>query len=142
MAARWIAAAVALITFAIVGFFVVVALQPPTAPTNAGLPSGIRMTSRPWMVAAQLESIPAGVEARVSIRSGAGQVPADLPPPTAEFQMVDMAMPPVTVALGQESAGTWRGVTRLPMPGRWNFVVTIEAEELSFPFTTPVEGAA
>ena len=81
--------------------------------------------------------MPMGVETRLSIRDTAGRPPAGLLPPVAELRMLDMAMPPVAVFLEEASPGSWRGLTRLPMAGRWSFVVTVDGEEISFPFSAP-----
>lgn len=142
MAARWIALMLALTTFTIVGFFVAVALRPPPIPADPASgpgPASIRMTSRTWTVSAEVAWRPSGVEATVSVRDDGGRPPAPLQPPLAQLRMLDMAMPPVAVDLQQQAPGVWRGMGPVPMSGRWSFVVTIEGEELAFPFPGPDE---
>lgn len=145
MAARWIALALALSTFTIAGFFMAVALWPPTRPTVESDPAptpgltSVRMTSRPWIVSAEVASHPIGIETMVFVRDDAGRAPATLQPPHAQLRMLDMAMPPVAIDLEQQAPGVWRGMGRIPMSGRWSFVVTIEGEELAFPFVGPDE---
>ena len=142
MAARWIAAVLALITLTIVGFFVVVALRPPVEPAVLAAPqaqegfAAQRMASQPWIVSARLTSLSAGLDATISIRDEFGRPPAERRP-QAELRMLDMAMPSVPVVLDQISPGTWRGLAQPAMPGRWSLVVTITGEELSFPFIAP-----
>ena len=142
MAARWIALMLALATFTIVGFFVVIALRPAIVPADPASGPGLasmRMTSRTWTVSTEIAWRPTGVEAMVSVRDVGGRPPATLRPPLAQLRMLDMAMPPVAIDLKQQAPGVWRGTGRVPMPGRWSFVVTIEGEELAFPFPGPDE---
>ena len=142
MAARWIALALALVTFVIAGFFVGIALWPYTRPT-AGDPgqersrAAIRMATRPWIVVAEVAPRTTGVETTLSVRDEAGQPPAALWIPAAQLRMLDMEMPPVVFVLEQQTPGNWRGLGRIPMSGRWSFVVVIEGEELVFAFSAP-----
>ena len=144
MAARWIAAVLGVIMFTIVGFFVVVALRPPVEPVviagplSLDRPTTQRMASQPWIVSARLAPLSAGLETTISIRNEFGQPPAESWP-QAELRMLEMAMPAVPVVLDRMSPGTWRGLAQPFMSGRWSLVVTIEGEELAFPFTAPDE---
>ena len=140
MAARWMALVVGLITLTIVGFFVAVALLPRKQPTIAAdrgqafEPGPRRMTSRPWTVSADIAWPQTGMEVRLTIRDDGARAVVALPP-RAELRMFDMAMPPVPLVLEPLSPGEWRGVGLVSMPGRWSLIVTVEGEELAFPFT-------
>ena len=142
MAARWIAAALGVITLMIVGFFVVVALRPSVEPVLVAgplvpdRPTAQPMASQPWIVSAGLAPLSAGLEMTIAIRNEFGQPPAESRP-EAELRMLEMAMPSLPVVLDQISPGTWRGLAQPTMPGRWNLVVTIEGEKLAFPFIAP-----
>ena len=144
MAARWIALVIGALTFAIVGFFVVIALRPPAAPPTSPAVSSEdgaaeqRMMTKPWTVSAQIQPRPIGLEVMLSIRDEAGRPAIVLTAPRAELRMLEMSMAPVGLSLEQTAPGTWRGRAEPTMSGRWSFVVTIEGEELSFPFTAPV----
>ena len=97
------------------------------------------MKSRPWTVAAQLAAFPVGVETTISISDQIGELPAQLQRPTAELRMLDMAMAAVAVSLDEQTTGIWRGLTRLPMPGTWSFIVKLNGEEIAFPVSVPAE---
>lgn len=141
MAARWIALAAGLITLTIAGFFVAVALWPRADPmrvadqSTAAEPGAQRMTSRPWIVSAELAWPQIGTEVTLTMRDDGGRAVA--PPLKAELRMLDMPMAPVPLFLEPLSPGRWRGTGSLSMSGRWSLVVTVEGEELAFPFTAP-----
>ena len=143
MAARWIALLLGGITLAIVGFFMAVALWPraETLVSRDASPAlnseAKQMANRAWVVTARFEQLPSGVQTTLSIQNDAGRLPAGLRAPVAEFRMLEMPMSPVPAVLDLESSGRWRSLTRLPMPGRWSLVVTVEGEELAFPFSAP-----
>ena len=140
MAARWIALVLGLITLTIVGFFVAVALLPRQQPTIAADRGQAfergprRMISRPWIVSADLAWPQTGMEVRLTIRDDGGRAVVAVRP-KAELRMLDMLMAPVPLVLEPLSPGRWRGAGLISMPGRWSLVVTVEGEELAFPFT-------
>ena len=142
MAARWIALVLGLITLTIVGFFVAVALSPRQEPTIAADrgqafgPEPRRMTSRPWIVSADLAWLQTGMEVTLTLRGDGGRAVGAVSP-KAELRMLEMAMAPVPLALVPLSPGRWRGAGPVSMQGRWSLVVTVEGEELAFPFTAP-----
>ena len=142
MAARWIALAAGLITFTIAGFFVAVALLPRAEPTSvadrsSGAEAGAqRMTSRPWILSADVAWRETGLEVALTMRDDSGRAVAAARP-NAELRMREMAMAPVPLFLEPLSPGRWRGTGSLSMSGRWSLVVTVEGEEIAFPFTAP-----
>ena len=140
MAGRWIAAAMLLAVFFIVGIFVWAVIRPPPPPSEASpgtLVAGEKRISGAggaWILSAHgLPRADRTIVVTVSARTVEGQ---PLPPsaaPTAVLHMPDMAMDE-RVELRQEAPGIWRGSGRVPMAGSWTLVVELSGESLSLPF--------
>lgn len=138
MAARWIALALAVFTFAIVGFFVMVALRPFPGP-NASADGEIwpvQTTHRigPLIVTAQIAVRSGAAEIMLSIRDDRGRPATPEGRPTVLLKMTDMEMAAQPVSLRQTTADTWRGIGHPSMAGRWNFIVILGGEEIEVPF--------
>lgn len=141
MAARWVAAAMLVVMFAIIGIFVWPIIRPPPPPAEgaAGTPvAGEKRIAGPagsWTLAAQ--AVPRAdrtIAVTVSAKDIDGRPLASPTPPIAVLRMLDMPMEDERVALLQEEPGSWRGVARVSMAGRWSLRVELNGESLSLSF--------
>lgn len=141
MAARWVAAAILLVMFAIIGIFLWATIRPPPPPAEgaAGMPVAgekrIAGPAGPWTLAAQ--AVPRAdrtIAVTVSARDIEGRPVGSPTPPTAVLRMLDMAMEDERVVLVQEGPGSWRGIARVSMAGRWSLRVQFNGESLSLSF--------
>lgn len=141
MAARWVAAAILLVMFAIIGIFVWAIIRPPPPPAEgaAGTPVAgekrIAGPAAPWTLAAQV--VPRAdrtIVVTVWAKDIDGQPLASPTPPTGVLRMLDMAMAQERVGLVQEGPGSWRGMARVSMAGRWSLRVELNGETLSLSF--------
>ncbi|MGH8725626.1 MAG: hypothetical protein ACREU1_12275, partial [Burkholderiales bacterium] len=140
MAGRWVAAAMLVVAFVIVGIFLWAVIRPPAPPSEA--PAGTLIVGEkriagpggPWTLAAQ--GVPRAdrtVAVSVWARDLEGRLLPSTGSPTARLRMLDMAMDE-RVDLVQETPGAWRGLGRVSMAGSWSLVVEFNGESLSLPF--------
>lgn len=141
MAARWVAAAMLAVMFAIIGIFVWAIIRPPPPPAEgaAGTPVAgekrVAGPAGPWTLAAQV--VPRAdrtISVTVSARDPEGRALERAAAPSAVLRMLDMGMADEPVALVREGPGTWRGVGRVSMAGRWSLRVELNGETLSLAF--------
>lgn len=141
MAARWVAAAMLLVMFAIIGIFFWAIIRPPPPPADGAAGTPVAAEKRiagpagPWMLAAQ--AVPRAdrtIAVTVSAKDIEGRPLASPTAPTAVLRMLDMAMEDQRVALSQEAPGSWRGTGRVSMAGRWSLRVEFNGESLSLSF--------
>lgn len=141
MAARWVAAAMALVMFAIIGIFLWAIIRPPPPPAEGAAGTPVALEKRvagpagPWTLVAEV--VPRAdrtIAVTVSARDPGGRPLESSTPPTAILRMLDMSMDDERVALVQEGPGSWRGVGRVSMAGRWSLRVELNGETLSLPF--------
>ena len=146
MAARWVALVMAVMMFAVVGFFVVVALNPPTATTRNGSYQKSEASSAakmipiqvgPWTVTAEVATRSGRAEITLSMRNDRGEVARPQSGPDALLRMTGMAMAAEPVALEQLSPGVWRGLSVISMPGSWSYEVTVDGQAFSVGFVAP-----
>ena len=144
IAARWVAAAILLVMFVIIGIFLWAVIRPPapvfTGTENAGGPPVAREkriagAAGFWMLYAwAVPGADRAVTVTVSARDLAERPIASSAPPTSVLRMLDMAMEAERIVLVQEGPGFWRGSTRLSMAGRWSLRVDFNGETLNVPF--------
>lgn len=141
MAARWIAGAMLLVMFAIIGIFLWAIIRPPPPPAESAAGTPVAGEKRvagpavPWTLAAQV--VPRAdrtIAVTVSAKDLEGRPLESATAPTAVLRMLDMSMEDERVALAQEGPGSWRGVGRLSMAGRWSLRVELNGETLSLSF--------
>lgn len=141
MTARWIAAAILLVSFSIIGIFLWAVIRPPAPPSEgtAGVPVEIEKRivgpAGPWTLAAR--AVPRSdrsVAVTVLARDSEGRPLASSASPTATLRMLDMAMDAERVILVPETPGSWRGSTRVSMAGRWSIQVDFNGGSLSLAF--------
>jgi len=138
MVARWIAAAMLLVTLAIAGIFVWAVFRPPP-DSAAGAPvSAIkRFDSGGKSRIARAEVVPGpsgAVAITVSITDAERRPVTTSARPTAVLSMISMAMGIEPVNLVPDGPGVWRGSGSLSMAGRWSLRVDVEGESLLVPF--------
>jgi hypothetical protein len=144
MGARSIAFALMTVTLVIVGVFLWAVIRPPApVATGTGNAGGtpvagekrIAGAAEPWTLYAwAVPGADRAVTVTVSARDLAERPVASSAPPTAVLRMLDMSMDTERIVLAQESAGFWRGSTRLSMAGRWSLQVEFNGEALNVPF--------
>ncbi|RTM05530.1 MAG: hypothetical protein EKK31_15345 [Hyphomicrobiales bacterium] len=144
MAVRLMAAAIAVTTFVIVGFFVIVALHGPAdgvvakdSPASAKSLSSSTTTHRiGGFTVTTVTTLRSGeAEIELSINDERGKAVLSRNAPSVVLQMSGMESTPVE--LQRNSSGFWHGSGRPSMSGRWSFVVTIEGEQISIPVDVP-----
>lgn len=145
MAARWIALAIGLASFAIIGIFLGAVLWPPakvdTEATAAPVSGAKRITGSAgsWTLAAEVTPIASGaIAVVVSVADAAGRPIMPPAQPTAILRMAGMAMGTESVPLTQDGPGSWRGSGRVTMGGRWSLRVVVDDEFIDVPFEATV----
>jgi hypothetical protein len=124
--------------FAIIGIFLWAIIRPPPPPAEGAAGTAVAAEKRAagaWTLSAQ--AVPRAdrtIAVTVSARDLDGRPLASASPPTAVLRMLDMAMEDERVALVQEGPGSWRGVARVSMAGRWSLRVELNGETLSLSF--------
>jgi hypothetical protein len=145
MVARWIAAAMLLVTLAITGIFVWAVFRPPpdsaAGSPGAGAPvSAIKRFDsggKPRIARAEVVPGPSGAVAiTVSITDAERRPVTTSARPTAVLSMISMAMGTEPVNLVPDGPGVWRGSGTLSMAGRWSLRVNVEGGSLHVPFET------
>lgn len=141
MAARWVAAAILLVMFAIVGIFLWAIIRPPPPPVEGAAGTPVAVEKRiggpagPWTLAAQaVPRADRSIAVTVSAKDNAGRPLASTTTPTAVLRMLDMTMEDERVVLAQQGPGSWRGTARVSMAGRWSLRVEFNGESLSLSF--------
>jgi hypothetical protein len=144
MAIRLIAAAIAVATFLIAGFFVVIAVRGPAdgvmardSPTARNFAPSSTTTHRIGRFTVTAITIVRSDEAEIalSISDERGNTVVSQNVPSAILQMSGMESIPV--GLRKTSSGLWHGSGRPSMSGRWAFIVTIDGEQVLAPIDIP-----
>jgi hypothetical protein len=143
MTVRWIALAIGLASFVIVGIFLSAVLWPSArvADTEAGAAAPVSGAKQitgnagSWTLSAEvIPSATGAVAVAVSVADVAGRPIAPPAQPTAVLRMTGMAMGTQSVPLVQDRPGSWRGSCRLTMGGRWSLRVNMGDEIIDVPF--------
>ena len=146
MAVRWIALAIGLASLVIVGIFLSAVLWPPSKvaeTAGGGTATPVSAAKRidsgagSWTLsAAVIPSTTGAVAVTVSVLDLTGRPIAPPSQPTAVLRMTGMAMGTETVPLVQDEPGSWRGLGRLTMGGRWSLRVNVGGEFIDVQFET------
>jgi len=139
--ARWVAGTILLVMVVIIGIFLWAVIRPPAPPAEAAAGAPVAAQKRiagpagVWVLAAQaVPRADRSVAVSVSARDFEGRPLASSAAPRAVLRMLDMAMEDERVVLTQDGPGSWRGIARVSMAGRWSLRVALDGESLSLAF--------